>query len=293
MGDCSKIARALFCGYLLAVLGSYPTYAEIIGENNLDDMRGIHRIPNQCYSNLGRSRPPSGHFYRLEGGKRVSMGSGDTVLDSSIIPTLARIFRNGADIVRAQDVVFSVYVEDESGGCSRLDHRVGEIIFASDETSNNPAEDYAIAKLADPVKAYEPLLLPDSSTVGDAVDGARPLVLMGFANHESTGFGQDISVLTCRGEVPSSPSELSWFRGLFAHDCDAYQGLAGAAFSVIEETSVKRRSKTGISHDRYFVGLHYGAASVDGTTFTQKRINFGVALTTGLRRLIESAASER
>ena len=248
-----------------------PATAAIFGSNDLDSLTRAG-TPNQCYLKASGA-PPVGRVYILSGGDRRMAGSGATVGSGNIVVTAGHLFRtDNADHLRPGDrVVFSVW-EGTPSDCRLVDHAASEVLIGTEVPVRAPSRDYAVLKLATPLTAYPPLGLGSPGMASAARAGGH-IRIAGFAGHQSTHLGLDLSVEGCRGyAMPVWDPQWTIADSLIVFDCDTATGMSGSPLYV----------------GRTFIGIATSAMNLSqGNAFNFKdNFNFGYALEPSLLRAV-------
>lgn len=226
----------------------------IFGDNNLDDMREVHGMPNQCYSPIGRETPPAGRIILERDGRSHFIGSAQTVHREDIIVTAAHLFwRDGEPRIRDTDrIYFEVFVgSSENCRVERYEVDIDNMIVGSESPQSNRENDFAVLRLDRPMTAYYPLELPPNGLTARVVAEETDVNLVGFVNHESTNNGRDISVVMCKSQTPPEDNFYHQGRTIFFHDCDALPGMSGAAMNI----TYRAPEGENRTFTRYFVGM--------------------------------------
>lgn len=238
----------------------------IFGENDLDSLTRAG-TPNQCFLK-GANALPVGRIYVGTGADRRFAGSGATVGAGDIVVTAAHLMTRIADGGQVRFVVW----EGTPEGCREVTYEARAVLVGTRHPVQDPSRDYAILKLGKSVAAYSPLKLGSSGAAAGARAGGS-IRIAGFAGHQSTRLGRDLSIVSCRGyAMPVWDPQWRVADSLIVFNCDTATGMSGAP----------------IIAGRTMVGIVTGAMNYsEGAAFNlTDNFNFGYASEPTLGRAI-------
>jgi hypothetical protein len=295
LADCNK-----------SVEGARVHEAVLFGENNLDDMRTKHNEPNQCSSKLGAEAPPTGQLYKIRNGVEEYLETADTVMKNDVIVTAAHAFkyRGKTEILPSDKIVFRVWqniydAKSKKMQCEKQEYSISlaNVHLGTEDAYLDPCNDFAVIKLDTPVRAYEPLELAPDNKVRQAATGEVDLLLTGFAYHESTNWGEDLSMLKGRvyDSIPSG-SRYAKCENAFEHDMDSTIGLSGGKFTYVDYAPENTVTMAGTQkkYVRYMTGINVAYSTThENVEFNpQTEYNVGIGINDHMRAMIEEVAGE-
>lgn len=260
--------------------GGHLTPAAVFGGNQLDDAahgegRFGEATPNNCtlFERIGRDAPSTGRIARLAGdGTKTYLGTGETLIREDVVVSAAHLVMElAAPRSPGGHLVFEVY-EPSDKGCRTNSYRIEDYRALTSTPSSPPCAhlDIALFRLDAPVTSYRPLKIAPIDLVEAFRAGRVAATKIGFANHPSTDFGRDWSIVTANAMPLAVRDPSCRNANLFAYEGDAWSGESGAVFRI----------------DGMMVGLHLRGYDSELATFSPARANIGAVVGAEARRLL-------